>query len=54
MKSVFKDLMGQRFGRLVVVGLYERAINNSGNVEFLWICECDCGNKNIIIKRDVI
>ena len=36
----FKDLTGQRFGRLVVVF---RAKNDSrGNAR--WICECECGN----------
>lgn len=35
----FLDLMGQRFGRLVVV---ERAPNRNGKV--WWKCQCDCGN----------
>ena len=35
----FKDLTGQRFGKLVVL---ERAENNKHN-ESMWVCQCDCG-----------
>ena len=41
----FKDLMGQRFGRLV-------AINKEGRSkkrEIIWQCLCDCGNLKIAI-----
>ncbi|NCC20729.1 hypothetical protein EOM33_06860 [Candidatus Saccharibacteria bacterium] len=34
------DLIGQRFGRLVVLGIGE--CDNRGGVR--WRCECDCGN----------
>ena len=42
-QSHIKDLKGQRFGRLTVVGLYEEQIG--GNVK--WNCLCDCGNITI-------
>lgn len=43
--SQLMDLIGQRFGRLVVI---ERMINyKSGNSR--WLCECDCGNRKVII-----
>jgi hypothetical protein len=35
----FKDLTGQKFGRLYVIKIYGR--NKSGSV--LWLCRCDCG-----------
>ena len=35
----FKDLTGQRFGRLTVI---DRAENKGGRV--CWNCHCDCGN----------
>lgn len=39
-RSNFKDLCGQRFGRLIVI---ERVANNKhGSARFL--CKCDCGN----------
>jgi hypothetical protein len=34
-----KNLVGQRFGRLLVLG---RVASNSKKVE--WACKCDCGN----------
>ena len=43
----FKDLTGQRFGRLTVV---ERAENNKRNV-VLWFCLCDCGNYHTTISH---
>lgn len=36
----FKDLSGQRFGRLVVIERSDRKKNNNR----LWKCVCDCGN----------
>lgn len=35
-----KDLMGQRFGRLIVV--HSTKPNKWGNMQ--WLCQCDCGN----------
>lgn len=41
----FKNLVGQRFGRLVVL---ERANENTSNGGAIWVCQCDCGTiKNI-------
>ncbi len=36
----FKDLTGQKFNRLTVLGLGKR--NASGQIQ--WKCKCDCGN----------
>lgn len=39
------NLVGKRFGKLTVI---ERAgESKSGNVK--WLCECDCGNKTIVV-----
>lgn len=35
----FKDLTGQRFGRLVVVERTENVRDHTA-----WLCQCDCGN----------
>jgi len=40
----FKDLSGQRFGRLAVI---ERA-GNIGEHPVKWLCKCDCGNEKAI------
>lgn len=45
----FKDLTGQRFGKLVAI---ERAANVSGRVA--WKCQCDCGNERIIISKTLL
>lgn len=37
--SKCRDLTGQRFGRLTVIGLSERQSRKT-----YWICQCDCGN----------
>lgn len=45
MKSVLIDLLGQRFGRLMVV---KRAANDRRG-EARWNCLCNCGNKSIVL-----
>lgn len=46
----FKNLVGQRFGRLVVI---ERAgSNKSGSV--LWNCKCDCGNEHVVASGKLV
>lgn len=45
MKTKYDNLLGQRFGRLLVLSLEGRAKNRT----ILWKCLCDCGN--IIIVR---
>ena len=37
-----KNLIGQRFGKLVVI-----AYNGSKNRQSSWLCQCDCGNQCI-------
>lgn len=44
-----RDLIGQRFGRLTVIGEGERASNGS----IKWICRCECGNE-IHIRGDLL
>lgn len=39
----FKDLTGQRFGRLVVVEEAGRSIDRQA----LWRCRCDCGGESV-------
>lgn len=41
-----KSLLGNRFGRLVVVGQAE----NQGS-RTRWICVCDCGNEKVLTKN---
>lgn len=39
-----KDLVGQRFGRLVVIGFAGVRLNAQGKPRGYWRCRCDCGN----------
>lgn len=36
-----KNIIGQRFGRLVVI---QRAEKKQSNGAIIWLCKCDCGN----------
>jgi hypothetical protein len=42
-----KDLVSQRFGRLVVIARAE----NAGNGAVRWRCRCDCGNETVSWKK---
>lgn len=41
-----KNLLGQRFGKLVVIEELPFDSNKSGNI--YWKCKCDCGNETIL------
>ena len=41
------DLINQRFGRLVITGKSSKR-DKYGAV--FWICDCDCGKKNILVR----
>ncbi len=45
-----KDITGNRYGRLMVVG---RAEKNGTNGQTRWICLCDCGNRTIVHKSNL-
>ena len=45
-RQTFKDITGQRFGRLVVIGVAERKGKRGSKIK--WLCLCDCGNKKAI------
>lgn len=40
----FRDLTGQRFGRLVAIELDDDYISPAGYRKKRWRCKCDCGN----------
>lgn len=44
-KKTGSELIGKRFGRLVVVGEGEIYVSPSGKRERTWCCKCDCGNE---------
>ena len=42
-----KDLTGQRYGRLVVVG-YAGTKQSGNQQKTMWLCKCDCGNEKVV------
>lgn len=51
----FKDLTGERFGRLVVVKRVEDYIEpSSGRHRARWLCKCNCGNETIILDCNLM
>lgn len=44
-----KDLMGEKFGRLLVI---KEALNK--NKATRWLCQCDCGNKKEIPTKSLL
>lgn len=50
----FIDLTGQRFGMLTVIRRGENHISptNPKKPYVQWYCDCDCGNKDILIRGD--
>ncbi len=47
-KNKIIDLSGQRFGKLVVVRMDDKDINDHRGVR--WICKCDCGNEISVLS----
>ena len=48
------DITGQRFGRLIVLGLVPRDERPWANKERGWYCKCDCGNECIVRQRNLL
>lgn len=46
--SKFKDLTGQRFGKLMVVSRADDYIKPNGTKIIQWKCVCDCGNEVVV------
>ena len=54
-KRLFKDLTGQKFGRLTAIKPVENNTNsNSQSMMTKWLCRCDCGNECIVQSRNLI
>lgn len=46
-----QDLVGKRFGMLVVMSKHPEKKKNSRRIQ--WICQCDCGNERVCITYDL-
>jgi hypothetical protein len=49
----FKDLTGQRFGKLIVIKRVESKVDKSGKKRTMWCCLCDCGNE-VVVSSDYL
>lgn len=49
-----KDLLGQRFGRLTVIGCSASVKTSGGNSKTMWFCRCDCGNEKVVATGDLL
>jgi hypothetical protein len=43
--SAFKEIAGQRFDRLLVIGLHSKERRDGTHWATKWLCECDCGKR---------
>lgn len=48
------NLVGQRFGKLVVVAHAGTKVGSNGGKKALWDCVCDCGNHKICVAPNLI
>lgn len=47
-----KELIGQKFGRLIVTKEAPPYYTSGGNKKTMWYCDCDCGTKDIIVRAE--
>ena len=46
---MYKNIIGQRFGKLIVVSY----IGTNDNRQSIWLCRCDCGNEKEILRNSL-
>ena len=44
-RKPIRDMTGQRFGKLLVLGYSRTKVLKSNNHKIIWKCRCDCGNE---------
>ena len=49
----FKDLTGEKFGKLKVLELAEDHVSSNGKKTKQWLCKCECGN-NVVVKANYL
>lgn len=53
-RSAPLELTGNRYGKLVVIGLAEPQITTVGGMRKQWKCQCDCGNTTIVAQDNLL
>lgn len=46
--SLYRDLTGERFNKLVVIKRVENKVSSSGIRQAQWLCRCDCGRETVV------
>ncbi len=49
-KNISEDLVGKRFGRLIVISREYK----KNTKQTIWLCRCDCGNEILVAKQKLI
>ncbi|MCK5018783.1 MAG: HNH endonuclease [Candidatus Peribacteraceae bacterium] len=47
------DLIGQRFGRLVVIEQVANYTSPHGKQQCKWLCQCDCGGETTVVSNSL-
>lgn len=50
----FRNLTGQRFGRLLVQAFYGKQIRSDGHTRMYFTCLCDCGTVSVVRSASLI
>ena len=50
----FKDLTGQKIGKLLVKNLAESKVSPAGKSRTMWNCSCECGEDNVVVSGDYL
>lgn len=53
MKNNFDEMIGKRFGRLIVKNRCENIVYPNGDSVIAYFCICDCGNSKIVSKKSL-
>lgn len=52
--GIIKDISGQRFGKLTVMGPDQSHIQSNGKKRMKWFCVCDCGNRGSYFREHLM
>ena len=50
----YPSLIGNRYGKLTVLGAYTTFTNTRKRNERKWLCRCDCGTEKYILERSLL
>ncbi len=50
----FVDMVGERYGKLIVLNHIVKTAKNKRSNGALWLCRCDCGDEKIVERRLLI